>query len=126
MGVDQPVAPILTVTTVPTASPAILNEASTGSEPGQVPDRALKAAGIAFSSETAPAPTQSGSGSGSRTDGHGQEPDPGVNNSFSHVDPNSKLGKAILQNKFKIPNMPKNSALEKVPTGVKNRIQKKL
>ncbi len=120
MEVDQPVAPIITVPTVPTASPAILNEGSTGSEPRQVPDPALTAAGTAFSSDTAPAPTQSGSGSGSRTDGHGQEPDPGVSNRFSHIDPNSKLGKAILQNKFKIPNMPKNSTLEKVPSGVKN------
>ncbi len=42
-----------------------------------------------------------------------------MNNSLNRVDPNSKLGKAILQNKFKIPIMPKDSALEKVPTGVK-------
>jgi hypothetical protein len=47
-------------------------------------------------------------------------------NSFNRVDPNSKLGKAILQNKFKIPIMPKDSALAKVPTGVKEPGPKKI
>ncbi len=49
-----------------------------------------------------------------------------MNSSLNHDDPNSKLGKAILQNKFKIPNMPKDSALEKVPTGVKEPGPKKI
>jgi hypothetical protein len=46
-------------------------------------------------------------------------------NFYSQFDPNSELGKAILQNKFKIPNMPKNSAVEKVPSGVKNPVPTK-
>jgi hypothetical protein len=122
MEVDQPAAPILTVPTDPTA---ILNVASTGSESGEVPDPAPTAAGTAVFSDTAPTPTQSGSGSRSRIDEHEQETDPGVSNSFNRVDPTSKLGKAILQSKFKIPNMPKNSTLEKVPTGVKDPGPKK-
>jgi hypothetical protein len=97
MEVDQPAAPILTAPPVPTG---ILNVASTGSESGMVPDPAPTAAGTAAFSDTAPTVSQSGSGSGSRTDVHEQEKDPGVNNSLNRVDPNSKLGKAILQNKF--------------------------
>jgi hypothetical protein len=55
----------------------------------------------------------------------GQKKDPGVITSFNCIDPNSKLGKAILQNKFKIPIIPKESALTKVPTGVKEPGPKK-
>ncbi len=99
--------------------------ASTRSESGMVPDPAPTAAVTAAFSVTTPTVSQSGSGSGSRTEAQEQEKDPGVNSSLNRVDPNSKLGKAILQNKFKIPNMPKNSALEKVPTGVKEPGPKK-
>ncbi len=75
--------------------------------------------------DTATAPNQTGSGSGSSTGGHGQVPDPSEKNFYSQFDPNSELGKAILQNRFKIPNMPKNSVLEKVPSGVKKPVPTK-
>ncbi len=45
MDVDQPPAANLTVTTIPAASPAILSEASTGTESGQIQDPAPTAAG---------------------------------------------------------------------------------
>ncbi len=54
-----------------------------------------------------------------------QKNDPGEKSNFNRVDPNSKLGKALLQNNFKIPFMPKDNAPGKVPTGVKNPGPKK-
>jgi len=124
MEVDQPDAPILTSTTV---SPAA------GSEPRKLPDPAPTAGSATTGSATivpdaSPAVFQSGSGSGSGTgtDEQVKEPVPGASNSLYNVDPNSKLGKAILQSKFKIPDIPKSSSSEKVPTGVKDPGPKKI
>jgi hypothetical protein len=125
MEVDQPPAVNPTVTTPPAGSPAVLSEASTGTESGKIQDPALTAAGSASPYASAPAPIQSGSGSGSITVGQGQVTDPSEKNFYSQFDQNSELGKAILQNKFKIPNMPKNCAIEKVPSGVKNPVSTK-
>ncbi len=120
MEVDQPATPILTVPTVP---PAALHEASTGSELGKVPDPVHTADGTAAIPDAAPAPNQAGSGSGSRS--AEQESEPGARNSFCNVDPNTELSKAILQKKFKLPNMTKNIVAEKVSTGVKDPGPKK-
>jgi len=97
---------------VPEARPATLSEPSTGPKPGNIQDPALTTA-----ETTQTASTQSGSGSGS-----GQVQDPSEKNFYSQFDPNSELGKAILQNKFKIP---KNAAFEKVPSGVKKPVPTK-
>jgi len=125
MDVDQPAPPISFASPVPAG---IINAAGTGSESGTQPDQARKAAGTAALSVSVSTPTlsQPGSGTGSSTVEQGQKKDPGMITSFNCVDPNSKLGKAILQNKFKIPIMPKESALAKVPTGVKEPGPKKI
>ena len=117
MEVDQPDAPILTSTTV---SPAA------GSEPRKLPDPAPTAGSATIVPDASPVVFQPGSGSGTGTDEQVKEPVPGASNSFYNVDPNSKLGKAILQSKFKIPDIPKSSSSEKVPTGVKDPGPKKI
>jgi hypothetical protein len=120
MDVDQPAPPVSSASPVPAG---IINAACTGFESGTQPDRACQAASTAALSVSVTTPTlsQPGSGPGSSTGTveQGQKKDPGVFTSFNCVDPESKLGKAILQNKFKIPIIPKESALTKVPTGVK-------
>jgi hypothetical protein len=130
MEVDQPAATSHAATPVPTT---IISEANTGSEAGAVPDPAPAAAAAGTAGTAAlsapvstPTGTQSGSVSGYSTEVLGQKKDPGENSNFNRVDPNSKLGKALLQNNFKIPLMPKDTALGKVPTGVKNPGPKKL
>ena len=127
MDVDQQPVANPTDSTIPEASPATLSAASTGSKPGNIqdPDPDLTAVRTAPSFDTATAPTQSGSGSGSTMGGQGQASDSSEKNFYSQFDPNSELGKAILKKKFKIPNMPKNSAIEKVPSGVKNPVPTK-
>jgi hypothetical protein len=124
MDVDQPAPPVSSASPVPAG---IINAAGTGSESGTLPDQARQAAGTAALSVSVSTPTlsQPGSGTGSSTVEQGQKKDPGVITSFNCIDPNSKLGKAILQNKFKIPIIPKESALTKVPTGVKEPGPKK-
>jgi hypothetical protein len=124
MEVDQPAATNLAAPPAPTT---IITVAGTGSESGTVPDSASAAAGTAALSAPVSTPTgsQSGSVSGYSTEVLEQKKDPGANCNINCVDPNSKLGKAILQSKFKIPIMPKDSALEKVPAGVKERGAKK-
>ncbi len=106
MEVDEPAATSLAAPPVPTV---IITEASTGSESGAVPDPAPAAAGTAALSAPVSTPTgsQSGSVSGYSTEVLEQKKDPGENNNLNRVVPNSKLGKALLQNKFKIPIMPK-------------------
>jgi hypothetical protein len=122
MDVDQPIPPVSSASTVPAGS---VNAAGTGFDSGILPDqpdRACQTAGTAATSDTVttPMPTlsQPGSGPGSSAVEQCQKKDPGVFTSLNCVDPESKLGKAILQSKFKIPTIPKESAL-KVPTGVK-------
>jgi hypothetical protein len=132
MEVDHPAATAHAATPVPTTT---IFEASTGSEAGAVPDPTLAAAaagtaGTACTADlsapdTTPTGTQSGSLSGYSTEVLVQKNDPGENSNFNRVDPNSKLGKALLQNNFKIPLMPKDNAPGKVPTGVKNPGPKK-
>jgi hypothetical protein len=117
MDVDQPAPPVSSASPVPAG---FINAAGTGFESGTQPDQACQAAGTAALSVTVTTPTlsQPGSGPGSSAVEQGQKKDPGVFTSFNCVDPESKLGKAILQNKFKIPIIPKESAQTKVPTGV--------
>jgi hypothetical protein len=136
MEVDNPAATSHAATPVPTT---IIFEASTGSEAGAVPDLPLAAAAAAAgtagtactSTADLSAPvstntgTQSGSVSGYSTEVLEQKNDPGEKSNFNRFDPNSKLGKALLQNNFKIPFMPKDNAPGKVPTGVKNPGPKK-